>query len=134
MKTHQTSLKTSFLVFDKGDELLSMLQRFVSEQEIPFSWFQAIGAFETATIAYWNRETKQYEDIAVDEQVELLSLSGNATPTKVHAHAILGRRDGSTIGGHLTRGIVFPTVELQLWTSDRELTRTRDEETGLELF
>src|ERR1044072_4171316 len=120
----------SVLVFDKGDEVLETLQKFINDQHIPSAWFQAIGAFEKSVIAYWNRETKKYEDIAVDEQVEVLALSGNVTPKKTHAHVVLGRRDGSTIGGHLKRGIVYPTLELHLARVEQELVRTRDEETG----
>jgi len=124
----------SLLVFDPGDEILTTLQQFITDQRVPSAWFQAIGAFETSVIAYWNRETKQYEDIAVDEQVEVLSLSGNATRTKIHAHVVLGRRDGSTIGGHLKRGVVYPTLEMHLTLFDHELVRRRDEATGLDLI
>jgi len=134
VRSHQLSLETRLLIFDKGDELLAEVQRYVREEKIAFAWFQAIGAFETSTIAYWNRDTKQYEDIAIDEQVEVIALSGNVIPSKVHAHVILGRRDASTVGGHLKRGIVFPTVEMQLWITDHEITRVRDEETGLDLI
>ena len=129
MRTHG-----DVLVFDKGDDVLETLQRFMSEERIASAWFQAIGAFERSVIAYWNRETKQYEDIAVDEQVEVLALSGNATTKKIHAHVVLGRRDGSTIGGHLKRGIVYPTLEMHLTRFAHELVRTRDEETGLDLI
>jgi uncharacterized protein len=122
------------LVFDIGDEVLTTLQQFITDQRIASAWFQAIGAFETSLIAYWNRETKQYEDIAVGEQVEVLSLSGNATSAKIHAHVILGRRDGSTIGGHLKRGIVYPTLEMHLTRFDHEIVRRRDEATGLDLI
>jgi predicted DNA-binding protein with PD1-like motif len=122
------------LVFDKGDEVLAVLQQFINDQQIPSAWFQAIGAFERSVIAYWNRETKQYEDIAVDEQVEVLALSGNVTPKRFHGHVVLGRRDGSTLGGHLKRGIVYPTLELHLTRFTHELVRARDEETGLELI
>src|SRR5436309_2497929 len=102
----------SLLVFDPGDEVIATLQQYIAEDKILSAWFQAIGAFERSVIAYWNRETKQYEDITVDEQVEVLALSGNVNRTKVHAHVVLGRRDGSTLGGHLKRGTVFPTLEM----------------------
>jgi len=124
----------SLLVFDPGDEVIAALQQHIADQHIPAAWFQAIGAFERSVIAYWNRETKQYEDIAVDEQVEVLALSGNVNRTKVHAHVVLGRRDGSTIGGHLKRGIVYPTIEMHLTQLDSEHVRQRDEATGLDLI
>jgi len=124
----------SVLVFDPGDEFVATLQQYIADQQIASAWFQAIGAFETSVIAYWNRDTKRYEDIAVDEQVEVVALSGNVNRTKLHAHVVLGRRDGSTIGGHLKRGNVFPTLELWLSPLAEELIRKRDEATGLELI
>src|SRR3954451_2897812 len=124
----------SVLVFDPADEVVATLQRYIAERQIPSAWFQAIGAFERAVIAYWNRDTKRYEDIAVDEQVEVLALSGNVNRTKLHAHVVLGKRDGSTIGGHLKSGIVFPTLELWLTPLTHELVRKRDEATGLDLI
>ena len=129
MRAHGT-----VLVFDPGDEVVATLQQYAADQQIPSLWFQAIGAFETSTIAYWNRETKRYEDIAVTEQVEVLALSGNASRTKVHAHVVLGKRDGSTIGGHLKRGIVFPTLELFVTTTGEALHREKDKATGLDLI
>jgi predicted DNA-binding protein with PD1-like motif len=129
MRAHGT-----VLVFDPGDEVIASLQRYVADEQIPSLWFQAIGAFETSVIAYWNRETKRYEDIAVGEQVEVLALSGNANRSKVHAHVVLGKRDGSTIGGHLKSGIVFPTLEMSLTILAQELVRKRDEATGLDLI
>ena len=124
----------SVLVFDPGDEFVATLQQYIAGTQIPSAWFQAIGAFETSVIAYWNRETKRYEDIAVNEQVEVLALSGNVNRTKLHAHVVLGKRDGSTIGGHLKSGVVYPTLELWLTPFTHELLRQRDEETGLDLI
>lgn len=129
MRAHGT-----VLVFDPGDEFVTTLQQYIAAQQIPSAWFQAIGAFEKSVIAYWNRDTRRYEDIAVDEQVEVLALSGNVNRTKLHAHVVLGKRDGSTVGGHLKSGIVFPTLELWLTPLAHELLRKRDEATGLELI
>lgn len=52
--------------------------------------------------------------IAITEQVEVLSLVGdialeNATP-RVHAHVVIGKRDGTAHGGHLIEGHVRPTT------------------------
>ena len=95
-------------------------------------------AFRSATIAYWNPATKEYEKIAVDEQVEVLSLAGNVgvdgAETKIHAHVTLGRRDGSAIGGHLLAATVFPTLEMHLVDYGAAVVRGKDEETGLSLI
>jgi predicted DNA-binding protein with PD1-like motif len=126
------------LVLDTGDEMIATLQRFASEHVTTSAFFHGLGAFREATIAWWNPESLQYEDIAVNEQVEVLSIQGNLTRVtdgfKVHAHAVLGRRDGSTIGGHVKRGVVHPTLELHLATTPEVIHRKRDEATGLDLI
>src|SRR5687767_7076057 len=105
------------LVFSSGDEVVSTLTAFARDSKILAAHFYALGALERATLAYWNRETKAYEDIPVDEQVEVVSLIGDVTAgvkgePRIHAHASLGRRDGSLQGGHLKNAVVHPTLEL----------------------
>jgi len=56
----------------------------------------------------------------VREQVKVASLlgvsSGKDGPV-VHAHVVLGRRDGSALAGHLLAVRVRPTLELILTTT-----------------
>ena len=121
------------LVFDKEDDVLATLRAFAEEHGVRGASFVALGAFRSATVAYWNPETKEYEHIAVDEQVEVLSLVGNIG-SKIHAHVTLGRRDGSAIGGHLIAATVFPTLEMTVTVYDAAIERGTDEETGLSLI
>ncbi len=57
-----------------------------------------------------------YEEIPVREQVEVVSLVGDIAlrdgEPALHAHVVLARRDGSTVGGHLRRAIAWPTLEV----------------------
>ena len=128
----------SVLVLDTGDEAIETLQRFASEHVTTSAFFHGLGAFSEATIAWWNPSSLQYEDIRVDEQVEVLSIQGNLTRVpdgfKVHAHVVLGTRRGAAIGGHLKRGVVHPTLELHLEMTPQPIHRTRDEATGLDLI
>jgi len=135
MQSHTVAPRRRFLlVFDKGDDVLASLHAFAEEQAIRGASFVALGAFRAAMIAYWNPATKEYEHIAVDEQVEVLSLAGNLGAGKIHAHVTLGRRDGSAIGGHLIAATVFPTLEMQLVETAESIVRGTDEETGLSLI
>jgi hypothetical protein len=52
----------------------------------------------------------------------------------LHAHAVLGRRDGSTVGGHLKRAIVWPTLEVIVTETPEHLRKRIDDETGLALI
>lgn len=126
------------LVLDRGDDVVESLLAFAREHGIAGASLQAIGAFSRAAVAYWNPQTKVYEEIAVDEQVEVLSLLGSLAMSpdgvRVHAHAVLGRRDGSTVGGHLLRATVFPTLEVFIAESGTRIRRERDAETGLMLL
>lgn len=131
--------RTFALVFDTGDEAMAGLSQFAREQRLTAAQFTAIGAFSRATIAYFDWDTKQYEKIPVDEQVEVLALTGDVseeadgTP-KVHAHAVLGRRDGTARGGHLMEGHVRPTLEVVLTESPAHLRRRHDPQSGLSLI
>ena len=127
------------LVFDKGDEFVSTLTDWAKEHGVSAASFTAIGAFEKATLGYFDRDKMDYDEIPINEQVEVLTLAGDialkddGTP-QVHAHCVVGRRDGTTRGGHVLRAHVWPTLELILTEAPRHLVRKHDEETGLALI
>ena len=126
------------LVFDGGDDVLEVLRRFAGEQGIRGGWFTAIGALDQAAIAYWNAESLQYERIDIREQVEVLAFTGDIgmenDAVKIHAHVVLGRRDGAAIGGHFLSGRVFPTLEMNLTDFGMPVARRRDARAGLSLI
>lgn len=129
MKSKRLSDREWIVVFETGDEIIATLRAFVDEHIIKGGFFQAIGSLERGTIAWWGWDKKKYEEIACDEQVELLSLLGNISSNpdrRIHAHVVLGRRDGTTLGGHLLRGIVRPTVELVLTATHEPIDRELD--------
>ena len=130
--------RTFALVLETSDEAMSCLCAFADDRELDAADFSAIGAFRSAVVAYFNPETKGYEPIRVDEQVEVLSINGHVTlepgGRNVHAHAVLGKRDGTAVGGHLLEGQVRPTLEIVLTESPAHLRRKKDEETGLALI
>jgi predicted DNA-binding protein with PD1-like motif len=53
---------------------------------------------------------------------------------RIHAHVVLGKRDGSAHGGHLLKARVRPTLELIVTESPGHLRRVTDEKTGLPLL
>jgi len=130
--------RTIALILDRGDEVMSRLQHFAIEHHLTASRLTAIGAFESATLGYFDWERKSYDRIPVDEQVEVLSLVGDialdGAQPKVHAHVVLGRRDGSTLGGHLLEARVRPTLEVMLVDSPEYLRRRCDPASGIALI
>jgi uncharacterized protein len=132
------SQKTFALVFNTGDAVVSVLKAFAKEEHLAASHFTAIGAFKDVTLAYFDWEKKEYVKIPIHEQVEVLSLVGDITISEgkpnIHAHAVLGKRDGSTCGGHLIEAEVRPTLEVVLAESPAHLERRFDKEAGLALI
>jgi uncharacterized protein len=104
------------IIFYKGDEVLSGLTDFAIAHKVTDAHFTAIGAVSGATLAWLDLSKKMYRRIAVKQQVEVLSLIGdiavyNGVPV-VHMHAVLGKPDGNTIGGHVFELNTQPTVEV----------------------
>lgn len=127
------------LIFDKGDEIVTELDAFADAHALAASSFKAIGALASARLGWYDPDAKDYKVAAdLDEPLELLSLIGdvgslNGKPV-VHPHAVVGRRDGTTVGGHLLHSIVGPTCELFLTEYPAHLVKEHDDRFNLDLF
>lgn len=130
--------RTYVLVFESGDDVMPLLLEFARAHELEASHFSAIGAFERLTLGYFDWQKKDYLKIPVDEQVEVLSLLGDIArkgdEPQVHAHVVVGKRDGSAHGGHLLAATVRPTLEVVLVESPAHLARRFDPQSGLALI
>ena len=133
------SERTFALVFDKGDDPVTGLAAFARDERLTAARFTGIGAFSELVVGYFDRERKDYARIAIDEQVEVLSLTGDVAvdereEPQVHAHVVVGKADGSAHGGHLLEARVWPTLEIVLVQSPAALRKRVDAETGLALI
>lgn len=127
------------LVLDAGEEAFSSIRTFANEQRIAAASVTAIGAFQSATIAFFEFGTKEYRNIQVDEQSEALSLMGDVAiaddgSASLHLHAVLGLSDGSTRGGHFVEGQVRPTLEVVIRETPARLRRKHRRDLGLALI
>ena len=127
------------VIFETGEDPVEGLTRFAEERNLSASGFTAIGAFSEATLGYFDWEKKDYERIPVREQTEVLALVGDIVldeggKRKVHAHVVLGKRDGAACGGHLLAAKVRPTLEVILSESPGHLRRRHDPKSGLALI
>lgn len=135
----EEQVKTYALVFESGDEVAANLKQFAIENQLSAASFKAIGAFERATLGWFNLETKEYEKIPFDEQMEVLSLIGDVATDddgkpQIHAHCVVGMRDGTAHGGHLLEAFVRPTLEVFLTESPARLKKTFRKEFGIALI
>lgn len=129
---------TFILVFEEGDEVVETLTAFAREADLDGAEFQGLGALSDAVVGFWDIDEQDYHRIPVREQVEVLSFVGNVTNNdgepKVHPHIVLGKRDGSAVGGHLLEAHVRPTLELTVVETPAHLRRRFDEKAGLPLI
>lgn len=100
--------ETRVAILDSGEEAFATLTKFANDAGITAASLTAIGAFESATVGWFDFEKKTCKRIEVAEQCEVLSAIddiavGDDGKASLHVHVVLGLADGSTRGGHLRR-------------------------------
>jgi uncharacterized protein len=129
---------TFLLVLEPGEEVMTSLEQFARTHDVGGASFTGIGAFESAVLAFFDLDRREYDRIPVSEQVEVLSITGNIGRHNgeplVHAHAVIGMRDGASRGGHVLEGHVRPTLEITLTVVGGTIVRRKDPGTGLPLI
>jgi predicted DNA-binding protein with PD1-like motif len=129
---------TFVVIFEPGEEAMSGLTAFAREQALTASQITAIGGFERVVLGYFDRDKRDYQPIPIEEQVEVLSvigdIVGDGDDLKVHAHVVVGRRDGSAHGGHLLEAVVWPTLEVVITETPAHLQRRFDPKSGAALI
>jgi hypothetical protein len=137
---HQSEGQRTFaVVLAPGDEVTESLLSFAREHGIGAAAVSAIGALRRATVAFYEPEAGEYAPIPIDEQVEVLSLTGDIAlgdddEPRLHVHAALAKRDGTAWGGHLLEAEVRPTLEAIVTESPPPLRRRVDPASGLALI
>jgi uncharacterized protein len=129
---------TYVVVCDPGDEAVSALTQFARSERLEAAQVTAVGAFSGATVGWFDRAARDYRRIPVDEQCELLSLIGDVAEGQdgpiLHVHAVLGLSDGTTRGGHLLEGRVFPTLEAIVTETPARLRKVLRPDIGIALI
>lgn len=129
---------TYVLVCDPGDEAVFELTRFARAEHLEAAQITAVGAFERATVGWFDRAARDYRRIDVAEQCELLSLIGDIAEGEdgpvPHMHVVLGLSDGTTRGGHLLEARVFPTLEAVVTENPARLRKVMRSDIGIPLI
>jgi uncharacterized protein len=131
--------RTFVLILDPAEEAFRSITKFANQESITGASVTAIGAFEHASVGWFDIEEKSYKPIPVSEQCEVLSLVGDIAQgddgkASLHLHAVLALSDGSVRGGHLMEGIVRPTLEVTIVETVAHLRRKKRSELGIALI
>jgi uncharacterized protein len=127
------------VILDAGEEAFAALTKFANDKKLAAASLTAIGAFEKATVGWFDLASKSYRKIEIGEQCEVLSALGDVATgddgkASLHIHIVLGLSDGSTRGGHLLAGIVRPTLEVVLTEVPSKLRRKQRPDLGIALI
>ena len=136
---------TYVAVLDAGEKAVSALSQWAAREQFSAGQVTAVGAFERAVVGWFDRAAKDYRHLDIRWQCEVLSLIGDiargagddgtsAGHPQPHLHAVLGLHDGTTRGGHLLEGHVWPTLEVIIREAPAELRKTHHPEVGLALI
>lgn len=121
-----------------GEPLMASLSSLLERERVEFASLSAAGAVASIRLAYWNAETRRYQEREFAEQLEVVSFEGNASLKDgrpfLHLHGAFARSDYSVIGGHIMEARVHPTMEVWLRTEDVPVRRAHDPATGLDLL
>ena len=139
MVWQQAGERTFVLILDPGEEAFATLTNFAASNRLSGASLTALGAFERATVGWFDLAAKTYRPIEIGEQCEGLSLLGDIATgddgkPSLHMHAVLGLKDGTTRGGHFLKGIVRPTLEVTIVETPVHLRRRKQPALGIALI
>ena len=116
------------------DDILAIARK----EKIVTARVEAIGGVEELRLAYFNHEEKKYEEHDYREFLEVTSILGNVTQKDgkpfLHVHGTFGRRDQSTLAGHVVNAAVFPLLEVVVTPTKNRAVRKFDDELGLNVI
>ena len=122
---------------DHGADWRTEVEDLAAEEGVDAGWFTALGAVQDAELMFYDQDDLEYEDVRFEEPLEVAACVGNVAfldgERFAHTHAVLSRRSGQTLAGHLNRATVF-AGEVHLREFEGELTREHDEITDLDLW
>ena len=123
---------------DKGEEILTQLQRVAEEEKIRLAGVEALGAVDDFTVGVFNTTEKKYYSKRFRGAYEIVSLTGTISTMNgqyyAHLHMSAGDETGTVRGGHLSQAVVSATCEMVIRVIDGTVDRTFDGDIGLNLF
>lgn len=121
-----------------GEEITGAIVEVAAAHRIDAGHVSGIGAAYDVSLGYFDRATREYVRQTFHEEMEILALSGTIAIKEGrpfgHLHATFGRRDFTTVGGHLFEARTGATCELVIQPLAGYLQRVKDEAMGLFLL
>ena len=122
------------LRIDPGEELIASLSGFASQHGVRSGMISGLGAVGETELGFFVRETGTYVRRTFSGEHEIGSLTGNFSELDgqpfPHCHIMIAGDDFVAHTGHLFRGVVTVTCEVQVITDSGVLKRVRRPDLG----
>lgn len=137
MTTYQTDRLYVFRL-PPGVDLLEGLTDYCRQAGIGQAILSGIGAVKKVEIAHFSFAAQEYHRLRLEDELELLALNGNVSLRDgepfVHAHLLLGDREGRVWGGHCFAAEVLVAEIALHGLAGQPLERVLDPRLGLKLW
>lgn len=121
-----------------GEGIMANMLALAEQEAIQAATLTGIGAVDKVDLAFYHLSTRDYEHHLLEEEFEVLSLTGSLTLNDgkhhPHIHIVLGRSDLSVIGGHLNEAYTSVTMEIYITVIEGSIERSQDDTVGLKLM
>ncbi len=117
------------LRLDPGEEILASLAAFAKRERVLAGLVSGLGAAGDLELGYFVRAEERYVRESLAGEHEILALTGNLSALEgepfAHCHVVVAGADLVARGGHLFRGVVTVTCEIQIVTDPGTIARVR---------
>jgi hypothetical protein len=122
------------LRIDSGEEIVATLKAFAAEHGVRAGLISGLGAVGETDLGFFVRSTGEYVTRTFAGEHEIGVLTGNFSELDgesfPHCHVVIAGDDFVAHAGHLFRGVVTVTCEVQVVTDPDALRRVRRPDLG----
>jgi len=120
------------------DEIIASLKKFAVDNNIKGASVQGIGTTKHIILGYFDTESKGYNTMETEEDMELISAIGSISTLDddvvVHLHGTFGDDEFKLTGGHILSADILATGEFFVYPTGGTITRKHNDDFDLNLF
>ena len=138
MHYREVEVTREFVVrLETGRDWRAEIEELADDEQLDAAWFYGLGAVMDAEVWFYDQDDQEYRSVDFDEPLEVAACVDNVSwldgERFAHTHAVLSRRNGQALAGHLNSATVF-AGELCVREFDTSLEREHDPTTDLDLW
>lgn len=130
----QTTRYGHALRLEKGEEVIASLAAFAAARSVRAGLISGLGAMADIELGFFEPATRTYVRRGFPGDHEIGTLTGNFSELNgrpfPHCHVVIGGADFVAYTGHLFRGVVSVTCEIQIVTDPGVLRRVERPDLG----